>query len=520
MSRIVLRSGLDFRRFAAGIVLAVAVGLIAIVWMPNVFWRLPYLDYWDERQTFTAAMNMFTDRTLFTNFFSYGSVPQYWALLASLPGLLWLSSQGQPVGDSDIWINSSYGWAPAYWELVAGQRLAWMIVACVAIILFGAVLSKLYGTCIGASATLLLLAIPNVAYFSTRITVDGLGFSLGLLAMASGLKSMTARSWRWAFVSSVCVGLAMATKYSLAVLLIIPLALGWQLNSEISLRSRLWRTLAPAAAAGATALLVSPSVLKTPVDAIRVARYEILRYGSLDGPNAVNPGLDNLMLQVGNFVSSTSAPFLLAGMAGWLILLRSQEGRRVLVVAVVPSLVIAAGLIFTRADYHRNLLLVYAALVTGFVLLLQAIWVNTRLRGLPAVVIIAAVVLAALVPIAQRINDYSHTRFTVSDARNSALALAYTEACESGADIFVDPYLTMAKSLSLPDCPGKEISLYRGTGWERKRAIFIVSAPSRLPTDDKSWEMIATFGSVERESSSDKVPKRPTIDPMIEVWRN
>lgn len=336
---------------------------------------LPYLHEWDEPQIASTALQMMKTGDMNPHFFHYGSLTIYAVLAVDVAHYFQLVGREDPsfpvvhgvFGHQEMdldairtWFDHGFLWEVSHPSFYFWDRVLMAVLGTLSIFLTYLLGRELRGEGTGLLAAAFLAVLAFHVERSSVINPD-LPMSLCALAAMLGSVRFLGRPRRRTFLMAlVFCGLAVSAKYNGGLVILAPAAALLGARDGEDLPRWLWGSilLVPAAAF----LLTSPYALLDFSAFLRQAGYEVFHYSGR-GHAAVNPepGWDHFWLQCRRVVEHLGALPTVAALGGFVALLRTVPGRVVLFFPAVYFLYMAS----TRADFHRNLLVIYPVLAVA-----------------------------------------------------------------------------------------------------------------------------------------------------------
>ena len=371
---------------------------------------LPYLHHVDEPHTTAVALDMLKTGDLNPHRFHYGSLNIYSLVAVDAVHYLWISCYpdaltGKRVKFDEIQPTTRRNWR---WETSHPSfnqwNRAWSSILGTLTVLLVYLVGRRASAVVGLTAAATLAGISVHIEHSGLVSPDipvGFYTLLAVVLSTAYMKSGRVLTLVWAFVAT---GLALATKYNGAPILVVPyLALAFTVQRHRVRPHWLWwggllTTLGVFFVCNPFAILDLPLF----IDHVgqQVSHYAF----SGHGPRTIEPGLPHILLSFRQFASSLTWPgFVLAALGvAW-----GSTNRRRIVLFSFPALYFLLQTQMVVA-FHRNLLSVYPFLALGLGFSVQHIltWSAARWPKCKPVLITAIVVLFARVCVIETRRAY------------------------------------------------------------------------------------------------------------------
>lgn len=238
----------------------------------------PYSDYWDEWQIVRSSQIMLGNGDLFTDFFSYGNLPIYFATLLGVPKLLTLRLGGQSTTAKDLLPLEDYLWGFAHADFLIVNRLAWAFVGLIGVFAVFLILRRISSNWLALAGAAFLILTPLHTLFSTRVTPDGLATSIAIGALGFGIYYLKEPRFHYLIASALLAGLAAATKYNYGTVMFVSLLAYFLLLSRPLNIGHLINFTKLAMVSLGGFLLAMPSAIVRPVDFIIQVGREVKHY--------------------------------------------------------------------------------------------------------------------------------------------------------------------------------------------------------------------------------------------------
>lgn len=336
---------------------------------------LPYLHEWDEPQIASTALHMMKTGDLDPHFFHYGSLTIYAQLGVDVVHFFYLMRR-EPVAfpvepgrfeqeEIDLDAIETYFETGFLWEVSHPSFYLWnrafnaLLGTATVFVTF--LLGRLLA---GRTAGLLAAALLAVQGFHVELSAivnPDVAMALAALAAIWASVAFAERGRSWTLVAALaCCGLAASAKYNGVFSLVAPMAALVLARRRHGASPWLWAAVpaVPAIAFLATtpfALLDLPSFLAQ-------AGFELYHYAARGhGAVPVEPGWAHLALETRRVGEHFGVVPALLALAGAVLASRRASGLVAFVYPFVYFLYMAG----TRAEFHRNLLVVYPALAVA-----------------------------------------------------------------------------------------------------------------------------------------------------------
>lgn len=378
-----------------------AILLVLAIWtrIGHSHRGLPYVHHVDEPHTTVVALEMMKSGDLNPHRFHYGSLNIYMMVAVDALHFLWLSRSPDPVTGEKVRFEEIQPATPDGWRFESSHPsfYLWNRGACsllgalTALLVFqiGRRKSALVGLVAAATVAGLAEHIRNSAMVAPDVPVGFFALLAVTLATAY-MRSGRTLTLIWSFIA---VGLALATKYNVAPLLLTPY-LAMVLRHPETGRRPHWLWWGGFSITLGTFFVCVPYAfydIPTFLDHVgfQVAHYSVVGHG----PYTVEGGLPHMWRVMEFFASSLTWPGLVAALVGIVISCRSREQ------AVLYFFPVAYFLSQTQMEvaFHRNSMALYPYLALGLGFALQFLVTKTEQRSAvikPALVSAAALLLA------------------------------------------------------------------------------------------------------------------------------
>jgi 4-amino-4-deoxy-L-arabinose transferase-like glycosyltransferase len=347
---------------------AVAISLITLF---SFFLRychahsgLPYLHYWDEPQIAIAALNILKTGDFNPHFFAYGSLPiylNYW-----IDVIKFLHLVGQPETSVEFLTNlkeiKTHIGEDYWWEIshpsfyFANRTLSSTIGALTVLFTYLSTKKILNSSKAGLVSALFLALLPYHIELSSTIKTDVYTTFFGILVLNFSLSFLNIPKFKYFLLSLIFVGLAIASKYNSAVLIIVPItalliqifskniAVGKYILALVTIPILTFYIAMPYA-------LLDSAIFLNEVG-LEIRHYKILGHG---GTNESIPGIPHLLFQIQNIKANIGSLALFITIVGVISTIRFWQLLTVLGFIVAYTLFMSQMIV----NFHRNFLITY-----------------------------------------------------------------------------------------------------------------------------------------------------------------
>ena len=332
---------------------------------------LPYLHHWNEAESANTALKMLRTGDLNQHIFSYGSLPIY--LNLGVDVLNYFRLMGKSVEEShlesldDIQASmaSKERWSVSHPSFYQANRLLSVVFGVATVLTVYFLGATLAGPAVGLIAAFWLAVEPFHIENSTRTTPDGLVTLLTLSMVLFSMRFVHRDRLADLATAFALAGLAGATKYNAAVMLVLPVALlAWTALTKPS-RISPWQGALMLLLPGLTFLAAMPYALLDLPSFLRGAGGEVRHYKVLGhGPMTIEPGWEQIRFQTIHFWRNLGPLAFILGLAGAASAWRKKPFLWLLLAPAVYCLF----MIQMRANFHRNFLALYPYLAIAIAL--------------------------------------------------------------------------------------------------------------------------------------------------------
>jgi len=339
---------------------------------------LPYLHHVDEPHTTVQALEMMQSGELNPGRFRYGSLFVYSMVAVDAVHYLWLCRSPDPLTGGriefeEIELQTDEAWR---WEISHPSFYLWNRGFCALLGSLTVLLVYLVGRRVHPLAGLVgatTLAVTSVHVQSSAMVAPdvpaGFVVFLSVALCVAYMRSKRTGTLVWAFVTC---GMALATKYNVAPLLLAPyLALLLAPGHGEATRRPSWLWWGGITITLGTFLLCQPYALLDLPTFLRDVGIEVAHYSLMGhGPHTIEAGLTHLGWILARLAESWTWPVLILALGG---LLFATSWRERCVLLAYP-----ACFVFLQAQtvvaFHRNLLSVYPFLAVGLGYAAHGLW--------------------------------------------------------------------------------------------------------------------------------------------------
>jgi 4-amino-4-deoxy-L-arabinose transferase-like glycosyltransferase len=448
-------------RPTVGVLLALAavvlVGLVLHLW--GIAGDLPYAPDVDEPVFVKAAVGMLQHRTLNPGWFAHPGSTIIYPTAALVEVWYQIAKHVAPFAQPKAGIGGAFAADPTPFYLIG--RLISVAYGVGCIVATWLLARRIVGNGGAVLATMLLPATAIVVGYGQLVRTDLAGLFFALIAVWLSVRAMEGdRSRDWV-VAAVAIGLAIASRYFYAVLVVPYVVAAW-FWLPAGDRGRRWPVpLFALLAAPVAFVIVSPFVVLDLHSALAQIFFE--------AGDGVHPGADglspigNLLWYVGQVIPATCSPIILVlAIAGLVVALRSNTRATVVVVAFGVAYLV--GISASPLHWDRYVI--------------------------PLVPVIGIFVAAALLAISDRLvrtlgTRWDRVRFSVREKRPSVDAevqpriLAVAVACAILFLVLLPSLLSVAAADRLRGMPSTRVV---ATEWVARN----------LPLDDRIAEEMYT----------------------------
>ena len=513
---------------------AVVYGLVRL---PELNVGFPYIYYWDEWQISSSQLSTYITKNPTIYFFNYGNFPAYFSSLASLIPLLGIGVTPIDLTAGPLFQVPGYEWTLGIPEVLLVGRFLWLIVGFGALVSTAIIAHSIGGRSAAVVAGVLVALNPFVAIFNSRITPDGIGAPLAIMAIALLVLCVTRKASRSSVVlAGMLAGFATASKYIYGAVFFsffLLLAHHWKANKSLGV-THLGSGLAAGIAAFA---LGNASMFLEPQRFLGALLYEWSHYQTGGaGVHKSEPWLGNLRYQLGELATNWGGVPLVFAAIGLLFWLWTPRRRGFIALSMVvsPPLIILLVLISGELNFHRNVLILYFAISVLAAIGIQSsstflaqkfaeLWAKKAVRDAVAGRLVTAVFVSVFTIVssvsmsAANWADYKRWR-GFQDSRN--LALEWSCARDISGQIFVDRALAISTRITPGNCEGVRLVASEVPLPATESGLLIVPE-DRLSVGQSSGGVVtADFGSGSGyQRGDDGLFSQPLIDPKIYVIR-
>ncbi|MBT8493980.1 MAG: glycosyltransferase family 39 protein [Deltaproteobacteria bacterium] len=360
--------GSDAARDLAGrrwriLALLAIVALAFVLRVPHAGAGFPYLHHWNEPESASTALRMMVTGDLNPQFFNYGTLPIY--LYVGVDVLNYFRLMGKPAGaeshltsldELEFSVAPKERWNVSHPSFYHWNRLVSVVfgtATVVSVYFLGAALS---GPAVGLIAALWLALAPFHIVHSGRITPDALVTFLALNVVLFSIRFLDRERLSDLATAFAFAGLACATKYNTAVMMILPVALlGWSALKKPS-RINLWQGALLLALPVLLFLTAMPYAILDLPGFLRGAGLEVRHY-RVDGhgPLTSEPGWQQIKFQAAEFWRNNGILAIALAIGG---VAANWRRSKYLWLLLAPALYFAF-MIQMRPNFHRNFLVLY-----------------------------------------------------------------------------------------------------------------------------------------------------------------
>lgn len=313
---------------------------------------LPYVDYVDEGYALHQTIHLLNQRTFDTGWYGYPSLPAYLnaaGLLAWNP--IYRQVHGHSFrrdlpGEEEAQTKAGYNYdliSPP--ELIVAGRALAAALSIAAVVLAGAIATRLRGRAAGSVAMLLSAVCPSLVLRGSNVIVDTFAAFFALLAIFFSGRIRPNDTWN-AAAAGFAAGLAFASKYTAGAVFAAVIMIIWTLAVTKKIRLRLGFVagagLLLGIALGAPATFLEWRAVMRDV-AVTAANYHVI---------SSSPGY------FGQAVSAFELgwPLALAGVAGVALMFKRASTRAAAISWSLFAVVLLAPFIGRPFQPFRNLL--------------------------------------------------------------------------------------------------------------------------------------------------------------------
>ncbi|MCP4200779.1 MAG: glycosyltransferase family 39 protein [bacterium] len=332
---------------------------------------LPYLHHWNEPESASTALRMMTSGDLNPHFFNYGTLPIY--LNLGVDVLNYFRLMGKPadaeshlssLNEIEFSLDGKKRWMVSHPSFYHWNRLVSVLFGVATVLSVYFLGSALAGPVQGHLAALWLAVVPFHIMHSARITPDDAVTFLTLNVVLCSVLFVKRERLSDLAMAFVFAGLACATKYNVATMMVLPLALlAWSAFGKRP-RTSPWQSALLLLLPGVVFLLAMPYALLDLPAFLSGAGAEVRHY-RVDGhgPLTIEPGWQQIRFQAAELWRKAGPGCLLA-LAG----LAPIWKRKAVLWALVAPAAYFLFMIQMRVDSHRNFLVLYPyfAILLGF----------------------------------------------------------------------------------------------------------------------------------------------------------
>lgn len=354
-----LPTGGAFRVLALISVLLLAFFLRA----PHAGAGFPYLHHWNEPESAVTALGMMTTGDLNPHFFNYGTLPIY--LNLGVDVLNYFRLMGKPaVAEShlsslteiDFSLDGKKRWVISHPSFYHWNRLLSVLFGVATVLSVYFLGSALLGPVQGLLAAMWLAVVPFHIMHSVRITPDVVVTFLTVNIVLFSVLFVTRERLSDLATAFAFAGLACATKYNTATMMILPLALlAWSAFRKPP-RTSLWQSVLLLLLPGIVFLVAMPYALLDLPAFLSGAGAEVRHY-RVDGhgPLTIEPGWQQIRFQAAEFWRKAGPLACILALAG----LAPVWKRRKFLWALLAPAAYFLFMIQMRINSHRNFLVLY-----------------------------------------------------------------------------------------------------------------------------------------------------------------
>jgi hypothetical protein len=362
---------------------------------------LPYLHHPDEPHTSVVALEMMKTGDLNPHRFNYGSLNIYMMLAVDAAHYIWLCRSPDEVTGKIVTLESvesqvipNWRWEtshPSFYLWNRGLCALLGTLTCLLLYLIGRRTSPIVGLTSAAILAALSVHIENSAMVAPDIPVAF--FVLLTVTLCSAyMESGRTVTLFWAFAAT---GLALATKYNVVPLVLVPYSVLAISRRKHAVRPH-WLWWGGALTTMGTFLLCMPyALLDLPLFLTNVG-FEVSHYSIMGhGPNTVGRGLPHFAWAIEQLSESLSIPGLALAAGGLMVALTNRK--------LLPLFIFPIVFLFMQTQmvvgFHRNLIVLYPFLALAIGLSAQQLvtWcASKRPSARPAILAFMVALLAGL----------------------------------------------------------------------------------------------------------------------------
>lgn len=397
-----------------GVLLAVVV-VGALVRLPALRAGLPYTSYVDEHFISEASAVQIVRGSWDPGWYWY---PSLLITASTLAGLAVAARRGEELTDAaTVSIFSPYSEVQENWQVVYGGRI--VVLACaIGTIVFVALLARrLGGRTAGVVAAVVAAALPAFVTRSTILITDTPAAFFTAATLYFGARMTDAdRRRRWAVLAGASAGLAFASKYTAAGVLLVPVLVVLA-RTGLAVPRRLQEAAIVVGSAVAAAVVAMPALAVRPGAVLDDLREQLDAYDRFaPTPSYLSQVVETA--EVGDLV-------LLAAAVGLVLLLWARPTRTFAVAAAAFSVVTLV--VLTRSHFQpvRNVvpLLPFVCVLVAIAVTGVARVLTRALPRTPPLLwqgLAVALVLAISVPFVGELRRYVDRQQDLVDSRVSA----------------------------------------------------------------------------------------------------
>ncbi|MCV6637919.1 glycosyltransferase family 39 protein [Candidatus Albibeggiatoa sp. nov. NOAA] len=360
-----------------------------LVRMLHIESGLPYIHYWDEPQTASTALHMLKTGDRNPHFFNYGTFLIYMNYFVDIFHYLYLMGKSETNGVyltdiNNIIINKDTGW---HWTISHPSFYYWNRMVTVVFGTLTVIFTYLIANNIFKNQWLGILAAAFLGVLSYHIMLSSIiatDVPVAFLVITSiyfTLLFFDSGKTQDLTMSLVFCGLAAATKYNSAIVILLPTIVVCMQFFRKSYRfSIFWFLLLPIIPF-ITFLIAMPYAFLDSVEFLKDVGYEIRHYKVLGHLNhSSEPGLEHILFQFQQFYTHIGVINLVFIGIGLFSLFRYPK---LILVLLIPAIYFLYMTQMT-VNFHRNLIQIYpflAILFAASFLVLHDVfkWIITKL---------------------------------------------------------------------------------------------------------------------------------------------
>ena len=345
-----------------------ALGLVLLLALATRLARvsegMPYLHFHDEPAVAGRALEMLKTGDADPHWYRYGTLSIYLNAAVDFLHYLWLCQlvpEPPQLAEIHTQFDSEWGWTISHPSFYLWNRGLSALLGTAMVALCFALTRRLAGAGAGLLAAGLLAVVGVHVAECARVGPDVPAAFFVLAATFLALRGSQEGRWRDIVLAALVGGLATATKYNAACVLVVPMAAVWTLPG-LSIEAKAWRCLGLPLLALASFFAAMPYALNDLPLFLTHVGAELRHYRVLGhDPYTVEAGWEHLWVQLGHFRDELGLLGLAAALLGWVRLGTTRAGA----LCVLSPLAFGLLMVRTRVDFDRGFLSIYPFLCTG-----------------------------------------------------------------------------------------------------------------------------------------------------------